>query len=99
CGAAGLYNILEPEASAELGRKKAAAIAATGAGVVAVANPGCAMQIARHLREIGHGEIRVVHPVELLDAVRAGGRRWRPRPEPGSPPAATRGPSARGWSC
>lgn len=67
CGAAGLYNLLQPEAASELGRRKAAAIASVHPDVVAVANPGCAMQIGRHLREAGHAGIRVAHPVELVE--------------------------------
>jgi glycolate oxidase iron-sulfur subunit len=67
CGAAGLYNILQPEAAAELGRRKAEAVLSTGAPIVAVANPGCAMQIRRHLEDAGRGDIRVAHPVELVD--------------------------------
>jgi glycolate oxidase iron-sulfur subunit len=65
CGAAGLYSVTQPELSAELRGQKARAIAAAGAPVVAVANPGCAMQIAAGLREIGSG-VRVAHPVELI---------------------------------
>jgi glycolate oxidase iron-sulfur subunit len=65
CGAAGLYSVTQPELSAELRRQKARAIASTGAPVVAVANPGCAMQIAEGLREIGAG-VNVVHPADLL---------------------------------
>jgi hypothetical protein len=33
--------------------------------VVAVANPGCAIQIAAGLREVG-STIRVAHPAELV---------------------------------
>jgi glycolate dehydrogenase iron-sulfur subunit len=65
CGSAGVYNVTEPEMAAELGRRKAAAIRATGAAVVAAANPGCVMQIARHCESEGLG-VEVVHPVELL---------------------------------
>lgn len=65
CGAAGLYSVTQPELSAELRRQKARAIVSTGAPVVAVANPGCAMQIAQGLREIG-ADVRVAHPAELL---------------------------------
>jgi len=65
CGAAGLYSVLEPELSSELRAQKARAIAATGAPVVAVANPGCALQIAAGLRDIG-SPTRVAHPVELI---------------------------------
>jgi glycolate oxidase iron-sulfur subunit len=66
CGAAGLYNVLQPELSAELRRRKAEAIASLDASVVASANPGCTMQLAAGLRELGSGA-EVVHPVELLD--------------------------------
>jgi glycolate oxidase iron-sulfur subunit len=66
CGAAGLYNVLEPEMSSELRRRKAEAVASTGAEVVASANTGCTMQIAAGLRELG-SPIRVLHPVEILD--------------------------------
>jgi glycolate oxidase iron-sulfur subunit len=65
CGAAGLYAMLEPEMGSELRLQKARAIAETGAPVVAVANPGCAMQIRTGLHEIG-ADVRVAHPVELL---------------------------------
>jgi glycolate oxidase iron-sulfur subunit len=66
CGAAGLYNVLEPAMADQLKREKAAAIHATGAPAVLVANPGCAMQIAAGLREIG-STTTVMHPAELLD--------------------------------
>ena len=73
CGAAGLYNVLEPAMSSELRRRKAEALASTGAGTVASANPGCTMQIAAGLRELGTAA-EVIHPVELLDrAYRAEG--------------------------
>ena len=65
CGAAGLYSVLQPEMAARLRRQKAAAIAETGAPVVAVANPGCAIQIAAGLREMG-SPVRVAHPAELV---------------------------------
>lgn len=66
CGAAGLYNVLEPEMSGRLMREKAGAVRDTGVRVVASANPGCTMQIAAGLRDLG-ADIEVVHPVELLD--------------------------------
>lgn len=69
CGAAGLYSVLQPEMAARLRRQKATAIAETGASVVAVANPGCAIQIAAGLREMG-SPVRVAHPAELLSPER-----------------------------
>jgi glycolate oxidase iron-sulfur subunit len=65
CGAAGMYALTQPEIAGELRRQKAEAIIATGAPRVAVANPGCAIQIASGLRELG-SDVVVVHPAELL---------------------------------
>ncbi len=67
CGSAGVYNILQPDAADELGRRKARHVMATGAEVIAAGNPGCALQIRTHLEALGH-PIRIVHPVEILDA-------------------------------
>ena len=66
CGAAGTYNLTEPEMSQRLGRRKLANIESTGAAVVASGNIGCTLQIARQVREQGLA-IEVVHPVDLLD--------------------------------
>jgi glycolate oxidase iron-sulfur subunit len=66
CGAAGLYNVLEPEMSGHLMREKAEAVRDAGVRIVASANPGCTMQIAAGLRELGV-DVTVMHPVELLD--------------------------------
>jgi glycolate oxidase iron-sulfur subunit len=70
CGAAGLYNVTEPQMAERLRLEKALAVASTGATVVASANPGCSMQLAAGLREIGH-RAEIVHPVQLLDRARA----------------------------
>ncbi|HEY2666917.1 MAG TPA: heterodisulfide reductase-related iron-sulfur binding cluster [Actinomycetota bacterium] len=67
CGSAGIYNLLQPEPAAELGRRKAGNLLATGAEVIAAANPGCALQIAAHLEAAGR-PLPVYHPVELLAA-------------------------------
>lgn len=66
CGAAGLYNVLEPQMSSDLRRRKAEAVASTGADVIASANTGCTMQIAAGLRELGSA-IPLLHPIEILD--------------------------------
>jgi glycolate oxidase iron-sulfur subunit len=65
CGSAGIYNLVQPEAAAELGARKAANLLATGAQAIAAGNPGCAAQIDLHLREAGHA-LPIYHPVELL---------------------------------
>ena len=72
CGSAGIYNVMQPEAAEELGKRKARNLAATGAQIIAAANPGCSMQIAAHL----DGPMRVLHPVELLDRSLAGAPVW-----------------------
>ena len=64
CGSAGIYNLVEPEAAAELGRRKAANLVASGAEAVAAGNPGCALQIAAHL---DGRELPIYHPMTLLD--------------------------------
>ena len=64
CGSAGIYNLVEPEAAAELGARKARNLVATGADVVAAGNPGCALQIAAHL---DGRELPILHPMTLLD--------------------------------
>ena len=64
CGSAGIYNLVQPAAAAELGARKAANLVATGADAIAAANPGCALQIAAHL---DGRELPVYHPMTLLD--------------------------------
>jgi glycolate oxidase iron-sulfur subunit len=66
CGSAGVYNLLEPRAAADLGRRKAEHVRAAAADVLVAANPGCLVQIGAHLG--GREGIPTFHPVELLDA-------------------------------
>ncbi len=66
CGSAGIYNLTEPEMAGRLRERKTANVLASGANIVATANPGCAMQVAAGLRAAGsHTEVK--HVVELLD--------------------------------
>ncbi|MDQ1699645.1 MAG: glycolate oxidase iron-sulfur subunit [Frankiaceae bacterium] len=67
CGSAGVYNILQPGAAQELGERKAAHVAATGADVLVTANPGCLMQIRAALLDRGT-PMPVAHTIEVLDA-------------------------------
>ena len=67
CGSAGIYNLVQPAAAAELGERKAAHVAATGADAYASANPGCLVQVSSYLRKARRG-LPALHPVELLDA-------------------------------
>jgi glycolate oxidase iron-sulfur subunit len=66
CGGAGIYNLLEPDLSAEVLAEKLANIRATGAKVLATGNPGCQMQIGAGALLAGM-DLIVCHPVELLD--------------------------------
>ena len=66
CGAAGTYNLTQPEMSERLGRRKMDHIEATGAEMVVTGNVGCILQIARKIKERGR-PIEVAHPVDLLD--------------------------------
>jgi glycolate dehydrogenase iron-sulfur subunit len=72
CGSAGIYNLVQPQAASELGRRKAANVIATGADVYASGNPGCLLQVSAALRRAGR-PLTALHPVELLDAVLRGG--------------------------
>jgi glycolate oxidase iron-sulfur subunit len=74
CGSAGIYNLLQPDAAAELGRRKVVNLLATQPEAVAAGNPGCALQIASHLEAAGR-PLPVYHPVQLVDlSINGGGR-------------------------
>jgi glycolate oxidase iron-sulfur subunit len=65
CGAAGSYNLTQPEMAGQLGDRKAAHILATGADAVIAGNVGCLLQMAKHIRDIRPG-FRVLHPMDVL---------------------------------
>ncbi|MDJ0599353.1 MAG: (Fe-S)-binding protein [Crocosphaera sp.] len=66
CGSAGVYNMLQPEVADELGKQKVNNLMNTGAKLIASANPGCSLQIKKHLNLQGK-DIKLMHPMELLD--------------------------------
>jgi glycolate oxidase iron-sulfur subunit len=66
CGAAGTYNLTQPEMSERLGVRKMDFLEATGADVVATGNVGCILQIARKIKE-RNSPMTVAHPIDLLD--------------------------------
>ncbi|MEB3341644.1 (Fe-S)-binding protein [Okeania sp.] len=66
CGSAGVYNMLQPEIADELGQQKAENLLNTGAELIASANPGCSLQIKKHL-ELQGKKMTLMHPIELLD--------------------------------
>jgi glycolate oxidase iron-sulfur subunit len=65
CGSAGLYNIDQPALAADLGARKAAAIAASGATLAITGNIGCLTQLDAALAAAGH-DVQVCHTMELL---------------------------------
>jgi glycolate oxidase iron-sulfur subunit len=67
CGSAGTYNLTEPALASRLLARKLDRIEASGAEVIAAANPGCLLQmrggaIARGL------DVAIEHPIDLLAA-------------------------------
>jgi glycolate oxidase iron-sulfur subunit len=67
CGSAGVYNLIQPQSADEIGRRKAENVLSTEPDLLASANPGCTLQIAKLLRERGVA-LRAAHPVEILAA-------------------------------
>ena len=68
CGSAGIYNMVMPEAAAELGERKAGKIRDARPDVVVTANPGCLLQIGKYLGTEPGAAVPLLHPVQLLDA-------------------------------
>ncbi|MGH9487779.1 MAG: (Fe-S)-binding protein [Terriglobales bacterium] len=64
CGSAGIYNLQQPEIAAILLADRVAAFRATGAAILATANPGCSLQLASALPP----PVQIAHVLELLDA-------------------------------
>jgi glycolate oxidase iron-sulfur subunit len=67
CGSAGVYNLFEPEPAAELGERKARNLLATGADLLATANPGCLLQLRASLARLGE-RLPMAHVMEVVDA-------------------------------
>ena len=59
CGAGGAYSVMEPALAGQIRERKLASIARAGGGLVASANPSCAM----HLAAAG---LTVRHPIDIL---------------------------------
>lgn len=66
CGAAGVYNLLQPELSQRVLREKLDHIKETGAGILATGNPGCQMHVGAGARLSGM-MLTVCHPIEIVD--------------------------------
>ena len=67
CGSAGVYSFTQPQMSLQLLQRRIDEVRASGAAVVATANPGCMAQIEAGLRR-NRLPVRVGHVIELLDA-------------------------------
>jgi glycolate oxidase iron-sulfur subunit len=65
CGSAGIYNLTRPAMAQSLLEQKMQAVESVQPTVVAVANPGCLLQMQWGARQRGLGA-RMVHPVELV---------------------------------
>lgn len=66
CGAAGIYNLLQPEMSGRVLQDKLDHVRETGATILATGNPGCQMQIGAGALLAGMN-LQVCHPIELVD--------------------------------
>jgi glycolate oxidase iron-sulfur subunit len=66
CGAAGVYNLLQPEMSQRVLDEKLGHIRESGAGILATGNPGCQMHIGAGACLAGM-KLKVCHPIEIVD--------------------------------
>ncbi|WP_287128097.1 (Fe-S)-binding protein [Candidatus Cyanaurora vandensis] len=66
CGSAGVYNILQPEVAEALGQQKVENLLNTQADLIASPNPGCTLQLRKHL-DLLNRDTPILHPMELLD--------------------------------
>ena len=71
CGAAGSYNLTQPEMAERLGERKAKNVLDTGADVVFSGNVGCLIQLGRYLRE-KKPNLTIAHPIDALWASYSG---------------------------
>ena len=65
CGAAGTYNLTQPELAGTLGRRKIENVVATGAEIVVAANAGCLLQIGKEARQRSLAAW-IAHPFDVL---------------------------------
>jgi glycolate oxidase iron-sulfur subunit len=71
CGSAGIYNIVQPDIAARVLEEKMDTVEATGAAVIATANPGCILQLRAGVANRRTHQ-RVAHVIELLDEAYGG---------------------------
>ena len=73
CGAAGSYNLTQPDMADRLGKRKVGCLMDVKPDIVVTGNAGCSLQLQAKLKEGGH-DVAVLHPMELLDLSYRGGR-------------------------
>jgi glycolate oxidase iron-sulfur subunit len=88
CGSAGTYNLMQPEISAELQRRKVGTLEALEPQIIAAGNIGCMIQIG------AASGVPVVHTAELLDWA-TGGERPAALPAQALPASGASGASPR----
>lgn len=66
CGAAGSYNLTEPEMADRLGNRKVGHLLDVNPDLIVSGNAGCSLQLQAKLKE-RNAAIPVLHPMELLD--------------------------------
>ena len=71
CGAAGSYNLTQPDMAERLGRRKVQHILDTKTEALFAGNVGCLLQIARHLKREAP-QMWVAHPIDALWASYSG---------------------------
>lgn len=65
CGAAGSYNLTQPEMAERLGQRKAKNVLETNADAVFSSNVGCLLQLGRYLRA-EKPTLAIAHPIDAL---------------------------------
>ena len=66
CGSAGIYNLVQPEMSEKLLKRKVLNIKEIKPDLLVAGNPGCLLQIKSGLNKEGIN-IETAHPIELID--------------------------------
>lgn len=66
CGAAGIYNMLQPKLSRQVLKEKLDSIDMVEADIVVTGNAGCQMQIGAGSK-LAQMDVQVCHPIELVD--------------------------------
>lgn len=73
CGAAGSYNLTQPEMAERLGERKAKNVLDTGAEAVFSGNVGCLIQLGRYLRK-QKPDLVIAHPIDAIWSSYGGGK-------------------------